>query len=146
MFGGSPSGKFWSFPLSILCPSPAAFQQCAGSSGEPCLEAAKEKTGVAGWSWSSTPSPRWEAEGPFPVLSGIQVLLLLWVSQSVLLSQHTGSSTSKQGLGPGSTQDLEPRGHDAAWAWSLSVAVGYLDSPKFRMVKCDQEGRTSCPK
>lgn len=101
-FRSSPSGRFWSFPLSTLCLFPATFQQCAESSGELCLEAAKEKTGVTQGSWSSPPTPPqgggWRV--PSQRLSGIQVFLLSWVSPSVLLSKDTGSGTSKEGWGP----------------------------------------------
>lgn len=71
----SPSGKFWSFPLSSLCLSPATFLQCAGSSLETCPEAAKEKQEWLGK--ARVVVPRQEAEGPssrdlnFPLTTGI---------------------------------------------------------------------------
>lgn len=58
----SPSGKFWSFPLSSLCLYPATFLQCTGSSVETCPEAAKEKQDWLGG--DRVVVPRQEAEGP----------------------------------------------------------------------------------
>lgn len=43
--GVSPSGKFWSSPVSSLCLSAATCQRCPGSSGGTCLAAAKTKRG-----------------------------------------------------------------------------------------------------
>lgn len=61
----SPSGKFWSFPLSSLCQSPATSLQCVRSSGETCPVAAKRKQGKLGEVGTGTPD--WEAE---PLLHG----------------------------------------------------------------------------
>lgn len=55
----SPSGRFWSFPFSTLCPSPGTGQQCARSSGGACFETVEKIRDGRGL---------WRAVGPSPGL------------------------------------------------------------------------------
>lgn len=50
------------------------------------------------------------------------------------LARTQAQALPKKDGAQGSTQDLEHQGHHALQAWRLGVAVGYLGSPKFRML------------